>query len=86
MQPYENKVMLKLIKLDPATRSTFEKSSGELKVARVANPPGAGNLRKLKKQAEKEAMAQLYQTLNATQANRKYDQIYARMKGITTRD
>lgn len=87
MQPYENTVVRKLIKLDPAVRAGYEESAAKLKAERVAQPPGPGNLRTLKKQAEKDARAALYQSLaDDGPGARKYDLLYARAKGVTTRD
>jgi hypothetical protein len=87
MQPFEVKVIHRAVKHDPAIRNTYLENLTKLRSERLASPPGPGNLRKLKKQAEKDALAATYQSLGSSaESGRAYDRFYARVKGITTRD
>ncbi len=85
MQPYETTIMHRLLKHDPELRARYQAAAAQLKSERKLTPPGSGNVRVLKKTAEKDAMAALYQELGREpSAGRKYDVLYARSKGIMT--
>lgn len=87
MQPFETAAMRRLMKLDPSVRAGYEEAAARLKAERKASPPGPGTMRKLKKQAEKDALATIYQGFATDAATgRKYDRSYAQIKGISTRD
>jgi hypothetical protein len=60
----------------PRSKTLFDQTRASLRAERVANPPGPGNLRDLKAQADKDAMHQTYQTISTDSAYAKDAELY----------
>ncbi|WP_145276671.1 hypothetical protein [Tautonia plasticadhaerens] len=68
METFDPKILRKLFRHSPRVNTLFDQTRAALRAERVANPPGPGNLRDLKAQADKDAMHQTYQTVSSDSA------------------
>lgn len=89
MEAYDSKVMRKLIRQSPEVARLYQQIESELKTERIANPPGPGNLRKLKKKAEADARERVHQIVGSDESHarqaRLYDFIHAKEYETATR-
>ena len=63
METFDAKIMRKLIRRSGRVKRRYNEGRAALRAERIANPPGPGNLRDLKAQADKEVMVQTFEAL-----------------------
>jgi len=78
METFDPKTLRKTIRVSPRVRAFFEQTKSQLRADRVANPPGAGKLRKLKGAADREAFQLTYDALAKDPAFAEDAQLYDR--------
>lgn len=76
METFDPKVLRKLFRQSPRVNTLFDQTRASLRAERVANPPGPGNLRDLKAQADRDAMQQTYQTVSSDPAYARDAELY----------
>ena len=85
MEVFDEKVLRKTFRVTPRAKRLFDEKRAALRAERVANPPGPGNLRNLKAQADKDAMQQTYDALASDAAYaeeaRAYDSVFSKEHG-----
>ncbi|RUL86862.1 hypothetical protein [Tautonia sociabilis] len=85
METFDAKIMRKLFRMSPRADRLFDQIRSSLRAERVANPPGPGNLRDLKAQADKDALQQTYQTISSDPSYAEdattYDQLFKKEYG-----
>ncbi len=84
METFETKVFRKLCRMSPRVKRQFDDTRKALRAERVATPPGPGNLRALKAQADKDAMHQTFESLsdpNRAEDAKLYDHLFKKEHG-----
>lgn len=85
METFDPKVLRKLFRMSPRVKRHYDETRKAIRAERVANPPGPGNLRDLKAQADKDALHQTYEALSSDPARAEdaklYDQIFTKEHG-----
>ena len=85
METFDPKVLRKLFRMSPRVKRHYDETRTALRAERVANPPGPGNLRDLKAQADRDALQQTYEAISSdpTRAEdaRLYDHLFAKVHG-----
>jgi hypothetical protein len=85
METFDSKILRKLFRMSTRVKTLFDETRASIRAERVANPPGPGNLRNLKAQADKDAMHQTYQTISTDSKYAKdaelYNQIFKKEHG-----
>jgi hypothetical protein len=85
METFDPKVLRKLFRMSPRAKRHFDETRAALRADRVATPPGPGNLRDLKGQADREAFQKTYDALasepSLAEDAKLYDHLFTKAHG-----
>jgi hypothetical protein len=76
METFDPKILRKLFRMSPKTKREFDQTRASIRAERVANPPGPGNLRDLKAQADRDALQQTYEAISSDPSRAEEAKIY----------